>query len=331
MGFYLFKKYETLNFKQSFNLSIQPKIYFDKISILPSGNFIALSNENNSIYYLNNNFNLIKKYNIGYTVEYQYEISIKNKSDSFCIYNEEIIEIYSLINSNIKLLNTIPIFKNIKKVEFFQTNELIVNNNFKYYILQEMSQTYQIKLVLNFPHPIFNISEFLNLFCIANFNSIILFNYKHKKFKIHKNILLNGFSEYEQTYKIFNINKNRIIIIFKPGSIGHYGHAGFYEFKFISIPDGKIINELKMEYHPSDCYFFKNKEIFLIAYFYGINLYNINNLYLIKTIKIKDFYFLPNKYNIFILNENEIGIYLKDKNIIHIFNFSNKEEENLLS
>ena len=86
-----------------------------------------------------------------------------------------------------------------------------------------------------------------------------------------------------------------------------------------------------MEYHPSDCYFFKNKEIFLIAYFYGINLYNINNLYLIKTIKIKDFYFLPNKYNIFILNENEIGIYLKDKNIIHIFNFSNKEEENLLS
>ena len=332
MGFYFFKKYEVLIFKQSFNISIQPNIYLNKISILPSGNFIALTDENNFFYYLSNNFNVIKKIIID---EYLNEISIYNKtdkSDTFCLYNEEIIKIYSLINSNIKPLTTILNFKNIKKVEFFQTNKLIVYNNAIFYILKEVSEQYQIQLVLNhFYHSIFNINEFHKLFCIANHKSIILFNYKHQIFKINKIIPLKFIFGVDEPYKIVNINKNKIIVIFKPGSIGHNGYPGDYQFKHISIPDGKIINELKIRYNMSECHFFKNKEIFIIIIdFFGINLYDINNLNYIETIKINNFRFFPGYYNSFTLNENGIGIYIKDKNTIHIFNFSNNEG-NLLS
>ena len=108
--FYFFKNNKTLTLKQSFDLSFNSNIYLDEISLLPSGRFIALTNDN-SIYYLDKNFNLIQKINIINNNYYSCYISIKNLDNIFCIYNKKIILIYSLLNSCIKYLTSIFNFK----------------------------------------------------------------------------------------------------------------------------------------------------------------------------------------------------------------------------
>ena len=311
---------KSLYLKRSFDLSYYHNIYFDEISILSSGQFIALTN-NNSIYYLDKNFNLIQKINI-ISESYLNYLSIKYLDNIFCIYNAEIIKIYSLVNSSIKFLTSISIFKNIEKVEFFQSDKLIVYNFSKYYILQPTSKNlYQIQLVLlhnNLYSSIFTDIKFHQLLCIANYKSIILFNYKHLKFQKYKIIPLNDVCKFDVPYKIFNIHKNKIIVIFKPGPIGHYGYPGDFQFKYLSIPDGRMIKELKIMFNCGECHYFKNKEIIIMIDIFGINIYDINNLNYINRITLniinENPYIVP-------LNDNEIGIYNKEEKKVDIYGF----------
>lgn len=318
--FHFFKSYKSLILKQSFDLSFNSNIYLDEISLLPSGRFIALTNDN-CVYYLDKNFNLIQKINIinnNYIPSY---ISIKHLDDIFCIYNEKIIKIYSLLNSCIKYLTSIFNFKNIEKVEFFQSDKLIVYNDSKFYILQNISKNlYQIKLVLfhdNLYHSIFMNKKFHQLLCIANYKSIILFNYKHLKFQKYNIIPLKDINQFDIPYKIFNINKNKIIVIFKPGPIGHYEYPGDFQFKHISLPDGKIINESKIMFNCGECHYFKKKDIILIIDIFSISTYDLNLNYInrINTIN-RNIYFY-----IFPLNDNEIGIYNKEEKNVDIYGF----------
>ena len=159
--------------------------------------------------------------------------------------------------------------------------------------------------------------KFHRLLCIANYKSIILFNYKHLKFQKYNIIPLKDIDQFDIPYKICNINNDKIIVIFKPGPIGHYGYSGDFQFKYISLANGKIINESKIKFNCGECHYFNKKDIILIIDFFSINIYDINLNY-INRINI-----INRKINSYIipLNDNEIGIYNKEEKNIDIYGF----------